>query len=153
MSTAATIAAKPRRDHLRFATPGDVPETYRELCALYLPRPLHAAADAREATAIVEALAGFPLNDDQTDYLEAVGHFLDEHDRASALRPRRARVRDVLAYLLEERGLGAADLSRLLGASRNLGGMLLRGERRLTLDHTRTLSRHFGVSPALFVEP
>jgi antitoxin component HigA of HigAB toxin-antitoxin module len=29
--------------------------------------------------------------------------------------------------------------------------MILRGERRLTLDHVRTLARHFGVSADLFV--
>lgn len=143
---------KPRREQIRFAKFADVPESYRELCALYLPRPVHTATEAKDATAMLEALAGFPLNGDQSDYLEAVAHFVDEYDRAHAPQLAKPAVRDVLAHLLEERGLGAADLSRLLGASRNVGGMLLRGERRLTLDHIRTLSRHFGVSPAVFVE-
>jgi antitoxin component HigA of HigAB toxin-antitoxin module len=38
-----------------------------------------------------------------------------------------------------------------LGGSRNLGAMILRGERKLTLNHVRTLSRHFGVSADVFL--
>ena len=47
--------------------------------------------------------------------------------------------------LVEERGMTGKDLSRVLGASRNLGAMILRGERRLTADHIRTLAAHFNV--------
>ncbi len=57
----------------------------------------------------------------------------------------------MLEHLLGEKGLTAADLSRLLGGSRNLGAMILRGERKLTLNHVRTLSRHFGVSADVFL--
>lgn len=146
-----SATAKSRRVRIRFAKLADVPEGYRDLCALYLPRPVHTAAEAKEATAMLEALAGFPLNEDQSDYLEAVAHFLDEYDRARTPPPAKPAVRDVLASLLEEHELTAADLSRLLGTSRNVGGMLLRGERRLTLEYVRTLSRHFGVNPAVFI--
>lgn len=146
-----SATAKPRPERIRFAKFADVPEGYRDLCALYLPRPVHTAAEAKEATAMLEALAGFPLNEDQSDYLEAVAHFLDEYDRARAPQPAKPAVRDVLASLLEEHELTAADLSRLLGTSRNVGGMLLRGERRLTLEYVRTLSRHFGVNPVVFI--
>ena len=57
----------------------------------------------------------------------------------------------VLAHLLDEHGLTAADLSRLLGGSRNLGAMILRGERNLTLAHLRKLAAHFHVSPEVFL--
>ena len=50
-----------------------------------------------------------------------------------------------------EHGLAAADLSRILGGSRNLGAMILRGERKLTLKHVRTLVKHFRVSADLFL--
>ena len=35
--------------------------------------------------------------------------------------------------------------------SRNLGAMILRGERKMTLNHVRTLAKHFGVSADLFL--
>jgi len=58
---------------------------------------------------------------------------------------------DMLKHLLGEQGLAAADLSRLLGGSRNLGAMILRGERRLMLNYVRTLAKAFGVSADLFL--
>jgi antitoxin component HigA of HigAB toxin-antitoxin module len=47
--------------------------------------------------------------------------------------------------------MNAADLSRILATSRNLGAMILRGERQLTLAHVRTLSKRFNVSADLFL--
>jgi hypothetical protein len=41
--------------------------------------------------------------------------------------------------LVKERGMTALDLSRVHGASRNLGAMILRGENRLAADPTRYL--------------
>ncbi len=58
---------------------------------------------------------------------------------------------DILKHLLAEHGLGGVDLSRILGGSRNLGAMILRGERNLTLAHIRKLAAHFKVSPELFL--
>jgi antitoxin component HigA of HigAB toxin-antitoxin module len=57
----------------------------------------------------------------------------------------------VLRHLLAERDLSAADLSRLLNGSRNLGAMILRGERNLTVAHIRTLAAHFHISPEVLV--
>ena len=37
----------------RFASYADIPKTYRELCGLYLPRPIHDDAQDEEATAMM----------------------------------------------------------------------------------------------------
>jgi HTH-type transcriptional regulator/antitoxin HigA len=87
---------------------------------------------------------------DQTDYFDLLCSLLEEYDAKTVKWPKVTGV-DVLKHLLEEQGLVAADLSRLLGGSRNLGAMILRGERKLTLNHVRTLARHFGVSADLFL--
>ena len=47
--------------------------------------------------------------------------------------------------------LSGADLSRILGGSRNLGAMILRGDRNLTLAHIRKLAARFKVGPELFI--
>ena len=47
--------------------------------------------------------------------------------------------------------MSAADLARLLDVHRTLGAMILRGERKLTLNHVRTLARHFAVSADVFL--
>jgi antitoxin component HigA of HigAB toxin-antitoxin module len=98
------------------------------------------------------ALAGFTrLNPEQQDYLDVLTEFVDEYDKGKKIRLPKISGLDTLKYLLEENGMSAADLSRILGASRNLGAMILRGERRLTLAHVRTLAKHFRVSADLFL--
>ena len=136
----------------RFASHADIPKTYRELCELYLPRPIHDAAQDEEATAMMLALAGFPrFNPEQQDYLDVLTELVDEYDKSKKIRWPKIRGLVSLKYLLEENGMSAADLSRIFGASRNLGAMILRGERRLTLAHVRTLAKHFSVSADLFL--
>jgi antitoxin component HigA of HigAB toxin-antitoxin module len=56
-----------------------------------------------------------------------------------------------LKFLVEENGLSSRELSRILGASPMLGGMILRGERDITASHARTLGKHFAVDPGLFL--
>ena len=136
----------------RFANHADIPKTYRELCELYLPRPIHDDAQDEEATAMMNALVGFPrFNTEQQDYLDVLTEFVDEYDQGKKIRWRKISGLESLKYLLEENGMSAADLSRILGSSRNLGAMILRGERRLTLAHVRTLAKRFRVSADLFL--
>jgi antitoxin component HigA of HigAB toxin-antitoxin module len=57
-----------------------------------------------------------------------------------------------LKHLLEEHAMSAADLSRVLGASRQLGPMILRGERSITAEHARVLGVNFGLPAGSFIE-
>jgi HTH-type transcriptional regulator / antitoxin HigA len=129
-----------------------VPKDYRGLCENYVPRPLHDADDYASACRAIEPLAGFSerLTDDQSDYLEAVSTFIEAYDQARVKWPKGGPL-DTLNFLLEQHNLAAADLSRLLGAHRSLGPKILRGERRLTVDHIRTLARHWNIDPGLLL--
>jgi antitoxin component HigA of HigAB toxin-antitoxin module len=139
------------RKAFRFACLAEVPRTYRDLCQLYLPRPIRNETEDAEATEIMQALAVFPrLNREQQDYLDVLVEFIDAYDRSKRVEWPKVKGRDVLKQLLDEHGQSAADLSRILGASRNLGAMILRGERQLTLAHVRVLADHFKVSTDLF---
>lgn len=131
---------------------GNLPKDYLGLCQAYVPRPLHDAADYKTACDAIEPLAGFEdrMTPDQKDYLEAVSSFIEAYDRAKVKWPKDSSA-GVLAFLLEQHELNAADLSRLLGSDRSLGPKILRGERRLTVDHIRTLARHFNVEPGVFL--
>ena len=57
---------------------------------------------------------------------------------------------ETLKFLLEENGMNANDLGEILG-QRQLGSKILRGERNLSKTHIVSLSRHFRVSPAVFL--
>ncbi len=136
-----------------FASYADIPKTYRELCQVYLPRPIHDDAEDAEATAMMNALAVFTrLNAEQRDYLEVLTDFVDEFDKEKSVEWPKITGREVLKQLLEDNEMTAADLSRILRTSRNLGAMILRGDRKLTLKHVRILARHFRVSADLFLQ-
>ena len=128
------------------------PKDYTGLCQRYVPRPLHDATDYAAARQAIEPLLGFEarLNADQVDYLEAVSSFIEAYDRARVKWPKSAPL-DTLKFLLEQHEMSAADLSRVLGSDRSLGPKLLRGERRLTVSHIRTLARHFNIEPGILL--
>ena len=91
-----------------------------------------------------------PFDISRQDYFYLLCRLLEEYDRAHVRWPK-AGVQARLRHLLDESGMSAAEFSRLLGGSRNLGAMILRGDRNLTVAHIRKLSAHFRVSPELLI--
>ena len=132
-----------------FAT---LPKDYTGLCQRYVPRPLHDSTDYASARQAIEPLLGFEdqINADQADYLEAVSSFIEAYDQTRVKWPKGTPL-DTIKFLLEQHDLSAADLSRILGSDRSLGPKLLRGERRLTLDHIRTLAQRFNIEPGILL--
>ena len=130
----------------------DLPKDYPGLCRRFLPRPIHDAIDYGNVAEVADALALWQddFTADQRDYFDLLCSLMEEYDAANVKWPK-VRGVDVLKHLLEEHGLAAVDLSRILDGSRNLGAMILRGERNLTLPHVRKLAAHFKVSAEAFV--
>jgi antitoxin component HigA of HigAB toxin-antitoxin module len=144
MKTASIRGCRPK-----FRNLAEIPPTYHALCTkLWMPRPIHDRKTAAEATAVAGALAGFQLNEEQEDYLEAVALFLEDYEGAYAPR---VSGRQLLHQLCEENDLSGADLSRILGASRLIGSTLLRGDRNIIAAHARTLGKHFKLDPGAFL--
>ncbi len=130
----------------------DLPKDYTRLCRRFLPRPIHDAVDYANVAEVADALALWQddFTADQRDYFDLLCSLMEEYDAANVKWPK-VRGVDVLKHLMEEHGLAAADLSRILDGSRNLGAMILRGERNLTLPHVRKLAAHFKVSAEAFI--
>ena len=131
----------------------DFPDDYAALCRLHLPRPIHDRAEYANTLEIARAFAGFEeqMNNDQKDYFDLLCSLLEAWERAHVKWKTRKPL-DILRHLLGEHGMNAADLSRLLGASRQLGPMILRGERAITADHARALGAHFRLPAGVFIE-
>jgi HTH-type transcriptional regulator/antitoxin HigA len=137
------------RSKLRFR---HLPKDYASLCRLFLPRPIRDAVDYANVAEAADAMALWQddFNRDQRDYFDLLCSLLEDYDRENVKWPKLRGV-DILKHLLDEHGQTAADLSRMLGGSRNLGAMLLRGERNLTLSHIRKLAARFKLSPEVFI--
>lgn len=131
----------------------DLPKDYASLCRdSLLPRPIHDAAEYDNTAEVTDAMALWQDNftRDQADYFELLCSLIEDYDAEHVKWPK-VKGRDILQHLLNEHELAAADLSRILGGSRNLGAMILRGDRNLTVAHIRKLATHFKVSPELFI--
>lgn len=135
---------------LRFA---DLPKDYESLCRIFLPRPIRDKADYAKTSEIVDAMVLWEaqFSRDQEDYFDHLCTLLERFDAAHVKWPKVSGLA-LLAHLLENHDLNGADLSRLLGASRQLGPMILRGERSITAEHARALGAHFGLPAGTFIE-
>ena len=132
--------------------PDKLPETYAELVAAFPPRPIHDDNDYENTIEVVGRLAGFELNADQEDYLEALSVFVEAYEQASyAGQFGELSGIEALRFLLKENNMNASDLGRLLG-SRQLGSAILRNERSLSKAHIAKLAERFRVSPAVFLD-
>ena len=130
----------------------DLPKDYAALCRVFLPRPIHDAVDYANVVEVTDAMALWhdDFSRDQADYFDLLCSLVEEYDAKNVKWPK-VSGREALQHLLDANDLNAADLARLLGVHRTLGAMILRGERKLTLNHVRTLSKRFGVSADLFL--
>ncbi len=128
-----------------------LPRTYRELCALLMPRKIHDDTELEEAQEIMDVLAVMPTRtSDQTDYLETLAQLAEAYEDQKVKFPKRSGL-ETLKFLLSENDLTASDLSRLLGTDISLGYRILDGERNLTTKHIRKLALDFHVGPEVFL--
>jgi HTH-type transcriptional regulator/antitoxin HigA len=130
----------------------NLPTYYAGLCRVLLPRPIRDAVDYDNVVEITDAMALWDedFTPDQRDYFDLLCSLIEDYD-AEHVRWPKLRGRDMVQHFLDEHRLTGADLSRILGGSRNLGTMILRGDRNLTLVHIRKLAAHFKISPEVFI--
>lgn len=128
-----------------------LPRTYGKLVALLPPRPVHDDVDLANATEMIDRLAGFKLNADQEDYLQALSTFVEAYEAERfPIDDSQVSPLDALRALVDEHGMTASDLGRLLG-NRTLGPAVLAGRRDLSKANIKKLAAHFKVEPGLFL--
>jgi len=131
-----------------------LPGRFEELVQMSPPQAIMDDVHYENTLEIVDRLmAASKLTKGQALYLETLVQLVDayEADR-HAIDTSHLSALDSLKHLLEENGMNASDLARLLGVHPSMGSKILRGERSMTLDHVRTLAARFKVSPRLFID-
>lgn len=130
---------------------GKIPKVYAELVKLFMPRPLHDEVDYRNALAVLDAMAGFRMNADQTDYFDAIATFVEKYEAEHhAIKGATMTPVQLIRSLMDEHGMNESDLGRLLG-DRSLGHRILNGQRELSKVHIRVLAEHFSLDPAFLL--
>lgn len=130
----------------------DLPRTYEGLVRILPPRPIDEESGLGRAIEMIRCLAGHDLNKDQDDYLEALSVFVEAYEEVHyPIDTSHITPLDSLKFLLEENGMSASDLGRLLG-NRSLGSAILSGRRQLSKAHILKLAERFKVETSLFLQ-
>lgn len=110
--------------------------------------------DYQEALELVEYLL---MNNPSSPLLDIVSNKITAYENTLpeviAFREEMERLPDgiaVLITLMDQYGLKQSDLAEEIGG-KSLVSRILRGERKLTVDHIGKLATRFGISPALFI--
>lgn len=131
--------------------PKSAPKSYAALMSHFPLRPIRDEVNYDNALEVVESLVGrTDMTDDQTDYLDVLTDIIRKYEGQHHPVNGRTTPLASLKNMLEERGMSASDLGRLLG-NRALGSAILRGDRELSKSHIRILADHFKVSTDLFI--
>jgi HTH-type transcriptional regulator / antitoxin HigA len=130
----------------------ELPDDFESLVRRHPPMAIHDEVAYANAQEVIDALTGLPeLSKGQAEYLDTLTVLLEAYENEhhsfdeSAVGPI-----DALRYLMEEHGLSASDLGRLLG-ERSLGSKILSGKREMSKAHIKKLAGHFKVRADLFL--
>lgn len=64
----------------------------------------------------------------------------------------KAGAMETLRQLLDEHGMSASDLARLLDIHVSMGSKIVKGDRAPTVDHIKVLAAKIGVRPDTFID-
>jgi len=131
-----------------------VADDYLNLVKRFPLVPIRGAIHLRNAFRVLDELAVIDedrLTQGQADYLSVLTDLVEKYeDRQDPVHGGFEDGIAALEYLLEQHGMTASDLGRLLG-NRQLGSAILRRQRQLSKDHLLKLADHFKVSADLFL--
>ncbi|HZK80537.1 MAG TPA: hypothetical protein VFC46_05700 [Humisphaera sp.] len=126
---------------------------YFELTSRFPLIPIEDQKHFAEAMVLIDELGIIDeekLTKGQAKYLMVLTDLVERYERSTF--PLKSPFKDgidVLKYLLEEAGMSASDLGRILG-NRQLGAAILRRDRELSKTHIVQLANYFKVSTDLF---
>jgi HTH-type transcriptional regulator/antitoxin HigA len=137
---------------IQLALPDGLPETYTDLVAILVPRPIHDKVSYDNTVAVIDALAGKNLNRDQEDYLEILSQLVEAYEEAHLKPYPRASGIELLKFLLEQNSMNGDGLASLLEIDRSVAYKILKNTRRLTTEHIRKICGRFAISADALLE-
>lgn len=128
--------------------PQKVAGPYLELVEFFPLRTITQKKQYEAALAITEHL--IDLKDEGViTYLQTLTDLIADYEKKMFSAPD-VKGREMLAYLMELKGLTQMDIAKELGGQGNVS-KILKGERELNLRQIRDLAARFKVDPAVFI--
>jgi HTH-type transcriptional regulator/antitoxin HigA len=147
------VAVAASRSGKRPAASGGIDAAYLALIRRLPLRPIRTEDELDAAFAMIDELTDRDdLSAAEADYLDVLGNEVERDEDQHVEMPRVSDA-EMLHSLMEEKGASQADVVRGSGISKTVLSLVLNGKRDLTREHIESLSRYFGVSPAVFLEP
>ena len=131
-----------------------LPRRFSDLIRLMPPQAILDDVHHKNTLEMIDRLmAGGKLTKGQSLYLETLVQLVQVYESARFnIDTSIISGLDSLKYLLDENGMNASDLARLLRVHVSMGSKILKGERSLTVDHLKKLAKRFRVRPDLFID-
>jgi HTH-type transcriptional regulator / antitoxin HigA len=123
---------------------------YQSLLLDYEPRPIRSEAAYRKALRQVEKLMRPHLSRAESELVEVLATLIEQYESRELPTPK-SPPRDMLAHLIEVRGVRQADVARATGIPRSTLSAVLAGRRALSTASIARLSAYFHVSPSAFM--
>ena len=130
-----------------------LPDDFEGLVRVHPPAAIHDDVAYGNAMDLINRLTSLPSpTEGQLKYLDTLTILIERYeDDTEGVQPPGGDALGVLQCLMNERGMNASDLGRLLG-DRTLGPKILAGDRTLSKAHIKILAKHFNVSPAVLLD-
>jgi len=134
--------------------PPKVSATYIKLIELFPLQPITTKTQHEHSLKIIEKLITHTNQNSHTDsgaelYLKTLSELVHQYEK-SQLKATSVSGAEMLAYLMQLKGLTQTDLSKELGGQ-SVVSKILRGERELNLRQIKALAKRFKISPDVFI--
>ncbi len=124
---------------------------YQSLLLDYQPRPIRSESAYRKALRHIEKLMRPNLPRAESELVELLATLIEQYESREHPTPLNPP-REMLAHLIEARGVAQADVARATGISRSTLSAVLAGRRKLSNANIAALSSYFHVSPTAFMQ-
>ncbi|AGA31631.1 helix-turn-helix domain-containing protein [Singulisphaera acidiphila] len=133
------------------ASGAKVTDRYLELVLRFPLRPIRSEDELTNAISVLNSLIDQEeLSTDEDDYLEVLGDLISKYETEHHPRPP-VTDGEMLRHLIDAKGTTQAAVATETGIAVSTVSEILSGKRGLNRRHIETLSRHFHVSPAVFI--
>lgn len=151
MSTAKKLIETLKSD---IKSPPKASPTYLELVEVFPLQSISSKKQYETALKVIEKLIAHLNNEKAKDkgiglYLKTLSELVSDYEMTQ-YRSAEVKGSEMLAYLMELKGLKQADLSEELGGQ-SVVSKILKGERDLNLRQIKSLASRFKVSPEVFI--
>lgn len=123
---------------------------YQDLLNSFPPRPIKSKKELEEVQAVVDSLIDKgKLTGDERDYLCLLGILIHEYEEEQNMLVPDIFGVELLKVFIEELDLKQKDLVPIF-KTESIVSDVLKGKRKLTVEHIQKLADFFHVSPAVF---